>query len=559
MITMRGSSGEISLSATGWIRGHVVSRRRIIAVQRGVWSRHHTGGGHTASNHAAVSAAVPSTTPRAILAFATVMDTGALQERLQQALGTEFTVGPLLGQGGFAAVFRVRDLALGRDVAVKVLDLDLAPAATLAERFVREARTIAQLEHPHIVPIYKVGRHEEVLYIIMRCVDGPSLRQLLGTHRRLSVSDAARIARQVADALAYAHSEGIVHRDIKPDNILIDHKTGVVLVTDFGIAKAAQAAKAGTGPLTTEGMVIGTPQYMSPEQAAGDPVDGRSDIYSLGVVLYQMIAGEPPFDGESSASVLAKQLTVAPPPLRRTRGDVPPDLAGIVERTLEKDPARRFQSAADLSRALVGALPTAARDQVKAPRRFLTVARKALVGVGAAGCLLAVAFAAGVFVMGWAASGRSPRLVATAPLSELLTQDLRRRGALAPDDTALLAFQPDQPRDSALLVIGRRQVVVIGARGTRRYGRQAVLGYDNNLRWGGGPHFVVMLRVQGRTAVRRDTVYRALPVRAFWELSKRIDRALAAPPPAPARVTPPRTRTGTRAPARPRSTRRRPR
>src|SRR6266480_571142 len=329
----------------------------------------------------------------------------------------------------------------------------------------------------------------------MRCIDGPSLPPLLETQKKLSVGDAARIARQVADALAYAHSEGIVHRDIKPDNILIDHKTGVVLVTDFGIAKAAARAAKPSGPLTTEGMVIGTPQYMSPEQAAGDPVDGRSDIYALGVVLYQMLVGEPPFDGESSASVLAKQLTVAPPPLRRTRGDVPPDLAGIVERTLEKDPARRFQSAADLSRALVGALPTAARDQVKAPRRFLTVARKALVGVGAAGCLLAVAFAAGVLVMGWAASGRSPRLVATAPLSELLTQDLRRRGALAPDDTALLAFQPDQPRDSALLVIGRRQVVVVGGRGTRRYGRVAVLGYDNNLRWGGGLHFVVMLRV----------------------------------------------------------------
>ena len=322
-----------------------------------------------------------------------------------------------------------------------------------------------------------------------------------------------------------------MHRDIKPDNILIDHKTGVVLVTDFGIAKAAQAAKAGRGPLTTEGMVIGTPQYMSPEQAAGDPVDGRSDIYSLGVVLYQMLVGEPPFDGESSASVLAKQLTVPPPALRRVRGDVPPELADIVGRTLEKDPARRFQSAADLSHALVGALPTAARGRVKTPRHFLTVALKALLGVSAAGCLLAVAFAAGVVVMGWAVSGRAPRLVAAAPLPEPISEALRRRGALARGDTALLAFQPDQPGDSALLVIGRREVVVVGAGAgaTRRYGRAAVLGYDNNLRWSGGPRFVVMLRVQGRATVRRDTVYRALPVRAFWELAKRIDRALSTP------------------------------
>ena len=402
-------------------------------------------------------------------------------------------------------------------MAIKVLDLDRSPDPSLAERFVREAQLIAQLEHPSIVPIYKVGRRTDVLYIVMRCVDGPSLRQVLEQNRRLSVSDAARIARQVADALAYAHGEGVVHRDIKPDNILIDHKTGVVLVTDFGIAKAAQAAKAGSGPLTTEGMVIGTPQYMSPEQAAGDPVDGRSDIYSL--------------DGESSASVLAKQLTVPPPALRRVRGDVPPELADIVGRTLEKDPARRFQSAADLSHALVGALPTAARGRVKTPRHFLTVALKALLGVSAAGCLLAVAFAAGVVVMGWAVSGRAPRLVAAAPLPEPISEALRRRGALARGDTALLAFQPDQPGDSALLVIGRREVVVVGAGAgaTRRYGRAAVLGYDNNLRWSGGPRFVVMLRVQGRAAVRRDTVYRALPVRAFWELAKRIDRALSTP------------------------------
>src|SRR5213594_2673220 len=193
------------------------------------------------------------------------MDLKALQQRLQQALGQEFTVGPLLGQGGFAAVFRVRDTTLNRDVAVKVLDLDLAPSPTLAERFLREAQTIARLEHPHIVPIYKVGRHEEVLYIIMRCIDGPSLRQLLGTHKKLSVGDAARIARQVADALAYAHSYEIVHRDVKPDNILLD-RSGHVLVTDFGIAKAAQAAQAkkpGSESLTSEGMIVGTPEYMS--------------------------------------------------------------------------------------------------------------------------------------------------------------------------------------------------------------------------------------------------------------------------------------------------------
>jgi Protein kinase domain len=456
------------------------------------------------------------------------MDIGVLQERLQRAVGEEFTVGPLLGQGGFAAVFRCKDVALGRDVAIKVLDLDLAPSPTLAERFVREAQVIAQLEHPNIVPIHKVGRRRDVLFLVMRCVDGPSLRQLLANNRRLSVGDAARIARQVADALGYAHSESIVHRDIKPDNILIDHKTGVVLVTDFGIAKAAQAAQVGGSQLTTEGMVIGTPQYMSPEQAAGDRVDGRSDVYSLGIVLYQMLAGEPPFDGDSSASILAQQLTAAPPPLRRARGDVPPELADIVGRMLEKEAGRRFQNAADVSRALVGALPTAAKNRVKAPlgRRLLSLGMKTLVSVGVGGCLLSVAFAAGVLVMGWAESGRPPRIAAAAPVPDTLLEALRRRGALARGDTAVFAFQPDEPGDSALLVVGRRQVAILSTAVPQRYARAAVLGSSTGLRWVDGPHFVVTLRVKARSGVRRDTVYRALPLRAYWEYIKRIGRAL---------------------------------
>ncbi len=216
------------------------------------------------------------------------LDTATLRRRLQEALGDEFTVGNLLGEGGFAAVFRVRDKSLSRDVAVKVLDLGLTPSPSLPERFVREARTIAHLEHPHIVPIYKVGGYKnQVLYIVMRCLDGPSLRHLLEKYKRLSVGDAGRIARQVADALGYAHRYGVVHRDIKPDNILLD-TSGHVLVSDFGIAKAAQEASSASH-LTTEGMVVGTPQYMSPEQATGDLVDARSDIYSLGILLYQML------------------------------------------------------------------------------------------------------------------------------------------------------------------------------------------------------------------------------------------------------------------------------
>src|SRR5258707_13513609 len=312
------------------------------------------------------------------------MDLEALQKRLQQALGQEFTFGPLLGRGGFAAVFRARHNALNRDVAVKVLDVELSPSPTVAERFLREAQTVARLEHPHIVPIYKVGRQEEGFYIIMRCIDGPSLGDLLERHQKLSIGDAARIARQVADALAYAHSNDIVHRDIKPDNILLD-KSGHVLVTDFGIAKAAQAAhakKPDSAQLTSEGMIVGTPEYMSPEQASGDPLDGRSDIYSLGVVLYQMLAGAPPFEGPSSASVLAQQITEPPEPIRRHRPDVPEEMAVGLERTMEKTRTKRFQMASEVSRALVGALPTAARDQVRVPlrRRLRLMFYRSLVG-----------------------------------------------------------------------------------------------------------------------------------------------------------------------------------
>ena len=447
------------------------------------------------------------------------LDLSTLRRRLQQALGDEFTVGALLGEGGFAAVFRVHDAALNRDVAIKVLDLGLTPSPALAERFVREARTIAHLEHANIVPIYKVGGFKnEVLYIVMRCVDGPSLRQLLEKQRRLTIGDAARIARQVADALAYAHGRGIVHRDVKPDNILID-STGRVVVTDFGIAKAAEAA---ASQLTTEGMVVGTPQYMSPEQATGERTDGRSDIYSLGVVLYQMLAGEPPFDGESAQSILMKQATATPIPITRLRSDVSQPLAAVLDRMLAKDPAERYQTAEEVSRALVGALPTAARDRVKLRYGWMSTAIKSLVGVGMVGCLVGVAFVAGAGVVAWAVLSGPPRLDATAPFPDSLTAALRRRGALLPRDTGLFAFIPDGPQDSVLLLVGKRRVAVATPRGARTYPREGV-AYGFRVRWGVGPRFVLVLRVAGG---RRDTVFTNLSPRGLYVLARRLDPLL---------------------------------
>jgi protein kinase-like protein len=469
------------------------------------------------------------------------MDLAALQQRLQQALGPEFTVGPLLGEGGFAAVFRARDQSLNRDVAVKVLDVELAPSPNVAERFLREAQTVARLEHPHIVPIYKVGRQEEIFYIIMRCIDGPSLRQLLETQHRLSVGDAARIARQVADALAYAHSHDIVHRDIKPDNILLD-KSGHVLVTDFGIAKAAQAAQAKSpvsAQLTSEGMIVGTPQYMSPEQASGDPLDGRTDIYSLGIVLYQMLAGVLPFDGDSSASILAQQLTQAPEPIRRHRSDVPEEMAVVLDRMLEKTRNKRFQMASEVSRALVGALPTAARDQVHVPlsRRLRLMFYRSLVGLSVAGCLLFIAFAGGAAAVAYYVFSKPPRIAARAPIPDTLARTLRSRRALAPGDVALYAYQPGGEEDSTLLLLTRHRTVVMTPHDVRSYARDSVRR-SMSLDIHGGLSFRLVISAPALA----DTVYRSLSFRDMVQLRAELNRNVALDSAPKARPRPAATR-----------------
>ena len=452
------------------------------------------------------------------------MDIAGLQQRLQAALGKQFTVGPLLGQGGFAVVFRARDHTLNRDVAVKVMDTAGAPSPLLADRFVREAQTIARLEHPHIVPIYEVGQPADLLYIVMRCVDGPSLRQLLGSspNRRLSVRDAARVARQVADALAHAHAEGVVHRDVKPDNILLD-KRGHVMVTDFGIAKAVKAA---TGAqLTTEGMIMGTPQYMSPEQATGDPVDGRSDIYSLGIVLYQMLTGGPPFDGESSAKIIAQQISAEPPDIRRLRSDITPALVNVLNRMLAKDPAQRYQAAAEASRALVDALPTAARDRVRPLReRILAVAVKSLVGLGAAGCLTGLAFMAGVVVVFWFVISQPPQLDTGAGVPDSLAQILVARHVLDPRDTVQIAFQPGDRGDTIMFLVTRRRVAVLTPHSARSHPRDSV-AYSFSLHWKAGPDVRYVLILPGE---RRDTVYPEMSPRGALRLSQRVSGVLPA-------------------------------
>ena len=441
------------------------------------------------------------------------LDISTLRQRLQQALGEEFTVGALLGEGGFAAVFRVRERRQHRDVAVKVVDLGLTPSPSLAVRFVREARTVARLEHPHIVPIYKVGGYQnEVLYIVMRCVDGASLRQLLEKKKRLSVRKAATIARQVADALGYAHHYGVVHRDVKPDNILLD-RGGHVLVTDFGIAKAAQEAS--VSQLTTEGMVVGTPQYMSPEQATGDKLDARSDIYSLGILLYQMLAGEPPFDGESAQSILMKQATADPPPIHDHRGDVPAPLTAALERMLAKDPAERYQTAEEASRALVEAVPAAAGETVPVRASLAAVVIRSLVGL---------ALLAGGALVGVTLLGKPPRLSVAAPIPDSVLQSLRRRRVLATGDAAQYVFAPAGVEDTTFLIVAHRRVAVVAPHHVRSYPREAVrVGFGADLRAGLRFRLVLGLPQGGR-----DTVFRSLSFRDVYTMVPRVEKLLNA-------------------------------
>jgi hypothetical protein len=364
----------------------------------------------------------------------------------------------------------------------------------------------------------------------MRCIDGPSLGDLLERHKKLSIGDAARIARQVADALAYAHSHDIVHRDIKPDNVLLD-KSGHVLVTDFGIAKAAQAAQAatpGTSQLTSEGMIIGTPQYMSPEQAAGDKLDGRSDIYSLGIVLYQMLAGTPPFDGPSSASILAQQLTQAPPPIRRERPDVPEEMAVVLERMLEKDRKKRFQMASEVSRALVSALPMAARDRVRVPfrRRLTSMFYKSLLGLSVAGCMLSIAFVAGAAVVAYTVFSKAPKVAIKPPVPDSLTRAMRARRALATGDVALYAYQPAGQEDTTLLLLTRRRTVVVTPHGVRSYARDSThtkMGFDVR---GGLVFRLVILGTDERPLT--DTVFRSLSFRDMILLGGQLNEREAA-------------------------------
>ncbi|MEP7324944.1 MAG: protein kinase [Gemmatimonadota bacterium] len=272
-----------------------------------------------------------------------------LTARLATALEGRYTVERELGAGGMAMVYLANDLRHRRKVAIKVLRPELA-AALGPERFLREIETVAGLHHPHILPLYDSGEAGGFLFYVMPLVEGESLRDRLNREKQIPIEDALRIAAEVADALSYAHSHGIVHRDIKPENILLE--SGHAVVADFGIAKAAAAAGEITS-LTATGTSIGTPSYMSPEQAAGErDLDGRSDLYSLGCVLFEMLAGQPPFSGTTAQAVVRQHMVTTPPPITQFRPAVPPGVADALARALAKNPADRFNPVGQFATAL---------------------------------------------------------------------------------------------------------------------------------------------------------------------------------------------------------------
>ncbi|HLA89955.1 MAG TPA: serine/threonine-protein kinase [Gemmatimonadaceae bacterium] len=292
-----------------------------------------------------------------------------LRSHIERVLAGVYELDREIGRGGMGIVYRARDKRLKRPVAIKLLPPELAFRSEIRSRFLREAETAAQLSHPCIVPIYSVDEKDGLVFFVMAFVDGENLARRIHETGPLDPDETRRILREVGDALAYAHERGVVHRDIKPDNIILDRQNGRPMVTDFGIARAV--TEGGEARLTATGIAIGTPAFMSPEQSAGErELDGRSDLYSLGVVAYQMLCGDLPFTASNTPALLVKHLSERPVPIDQRRAEIPGDLARAVMLCLEKRPEDRFPSA----RALVTALDTGDVPSLPAPRPSTPVA-----------------------------------------------------------------------------------------------------------------------------------------------------------------------------------------
>ena len=258
---------------------------------------------------------------------------------LSRALAEHYLVERAVGRGGMATVYLARDLRHDRDVAVKVLQPEVT-ASVGVDRFLAEIKTTSQLKHPHILPLFDSGSAGSLLFYVMPFIDGESLREHLERHRQLPMEEVIRILRQLADALAHAHAHGVIHRDVKPENVLVSGRH--IFLADFGIARALEAP--GAAPcITGTGMMVGTPAYMAPEQVVGESVDHRTDVYAFGVLAYELLTGSAPCTG-SAQEIVAARLTTSPEPVTRRRADTPPVLGALVMKCLEKDRAARYQS-----------------------------------------------------------------------------------------------------------------------------------------------------------------------------------------------------------------------
>jgi eukaryotic-like serine/threonine-protein kinase len=372
-----------------------------------------------------------------------------IPERLQVALADRYRLEREVGQGGMATVYLAEDLKHHRRVALKVLRPELA-AALGSERFLREVEIAAHLQHPHILPLFDSGEADGFLYYVMPFVEGESLRQRLQRDGAMPIPEGVRIMREVVDALAYAHQHGIVHRDIKPDNVMLSGRHAVV--TDFGVAKAVSAA--GNDKLTTVGVALGTPTYMAPEQAMGETdLDQRADIYSVGAMAYEILTGVPPFDKPTAQALLSAHVLEKPAPPDTRRAEIAPALSHLVMRCLEKEKDQRYQTAEEMLPALEvlatpsgGVTPTFTR-----PFPATQARRKRLPLVLTVTAALVVAAAAGWMLFGRGRSGGGGKInqIAVLPIQDLSGKD---------------QLFVDAMHDALISAIARRQVVGVVSR-----------------------------------------------------------------------------------------------
>jgi serine/threonine-protein kinase len=428
--------------------------------------------------------------------------TGEFQERLRTVVAGHFEVGEPLGSGGFAVVFRARDAMLNRDVAIKVLDPSLALEAGAADRLLDEARIVASIEHANIVPLYEAGHQDGIVFLVMRYYPDGSLSRRLAREGRLEPSAIARLGAQLADALAAAHGRGVLHLDVKPDNILLD-EAGHPALVDFGIARLTAARES-----AHEGLVSGTPHYMSPEQVAGDVLDGRADVYSLGVVLYEMATGQRPIEGDSVKAVMANHIRQVPKAVTTVIPEMPSALGTIITKALAKNPEERFSSAKEMALALEAA---SAPDQLLAPRIARRRVRRKWYGRGA---MVASGILLGLGLLGYAAvkvlsvffRGEPPAIDAFAPLiPPALVDSARSEGTLTEGDTVSYIFAPHGRGMADALIITRREIVPVTGGHARRYAIDD--HYSIDIKRTSNDGFLVISHKERKIA---DTVYHGM-------------------------------------------------